>query len=57
MNLHEDSPKKKISKCLLSSRRARTPQSRQSSKEDRPHARHPDLRMGKREGRGEEAVR
>lgn len=35
----------------------RTPQSRQGSKKDRPHARHPNLSLGKREGRGKEAVR
>ena len=41
---------------VFPSRRTRTPESRQGRSQDRPDAWHADLRVGKRQGRGEEAV-
>lgn len=41
---------------VFPSRRARPPESRQGSAQDRQDVWHADLRVGKRQGRGEEAV-
>ena len=41
---------------VFSSRRPSTPKSRQGRSQNRQDVRHADLRVGKRQGRGEEAV-
>jgi len=47
---------KEITQCFFPSRRSRTQESCQGRSQDRPDVRHADLRVGKRQGRGEEAV-
>jgi len=54
--VHEDNQQKESNQSTFSKRWARPPKSRQGSAQDRPDVWHPDLCMGKRQGRGEEAV-
>ena len=54
--VHEDNQQKESNKSTFPSCRTRTPESPQGRAEDRPDVWHADLRVGKRQGRGEEAV-
>ena len=53
----EDETQKEITQRFFSSSRTRTQESRQSRAQNCQDVRHADLRVGKRQSRGEEAVK
>ena len=54
--VHEDNQQKESNQSPFPSRWTRTPESRQGRAQDRPDVWYTDLRVGKRQGRGEETV-
>ena len=53
---HEDNQQKENNQSAFTSGRTRAPKGSQSCSQDRPDARHTDLRLGERQGRGEETM-
>ena len=53
---HEDNQQKESNQSAFTSRRSGTAKSGQGSSQNRPDAWHADLRLGERQGRGEETM-